>query len=396
MRGGSSTRAGSFAMTKRPHVALIVETSTAYGRRVLKGITHYVRSHQPWSIFLEQRALTTKPPAWLEGWKGDGIISRATDRRLAEALTRSKIPVVDLTDRHGDAGFPLIRSDDEAIGRLAAEHLLGRGFRRLAFCGFARESWSKRRLAAFADAAREAGASCDRFETPWFGSDVSWEEEQDLLTAWLRDLPRPVGVMACNDVRGQHVIDACARIGLAVPEEVAVIGVDDDELLCDLCDPPLSSVIANPQRVGYLAAELLDALIHGKQPPARVQMVEPLGIATRQSTDIAAIDDPDIALAVKLIRENACKGLNLDELLAAVPLSRSILERRLRKHLGLSPLGLIRQTQIKRIQQLLVETDLPLEQIGPLAGFKHAEHMCVVFKREVGQTPGTYRRQTRG
>jgi LacI family transcriptional regulator len=383
-------------MTRRPHVALIVETSSAYGRRVLRGITAYVRSHQPWSIFLEQRALTTRPPGWLEGWKGDGIISRATDRRLAEALVRSRIPVVDLTDRHGDAGFPQIRSDDEAIGRLAAEHLLGRGFRCLAFCGFERESWSKRRLDAFAEAAREAGASCDRFETPWFGSDVSWEDEQADLTAWLKGLPRPVGVMACNDVRGQHVIDACARIGVAVPEEVAVIGVDDDSLLCELCDPPLSSVIANPERVGYLAAELLDALIRGERPESRVQTVEPLGIATRQSTDVAAIDDPDIALVVKLVRENACKGLNVDDLLAAVPLSRSILERRLRKHVGLSPLGLIRQTQIKRIQQLLVETDLPLDQIGPLAGFKHPEHMSVVFKREVGQTPGAYRRGARG
>ena len=383
-------------MGKRPHVALIVETSSAYGRLVLKGITRYLRSHHPWSIFLEQRALTTKPPDWLQRWRGDGIISRATDRRLAEAMARSRIPVVDLTDRHGVTDFPLIRSDDEAIGRLAAEHLLERGFRTLAFCGFERESWSRRRHDAFAAAARDAGASCGHFETPWFAPDTSWEDAQGDLTDWLRSLPRPVGVMACNDVRGQHVIDACARIGLAVPEEVAVIGVDDDELLCELCDPPLSSVIANPERIGYLAAEALDGLIAGAAPPPRVRVVEPLGIATRQSTDITAIDDPDIALAVKLIREDACKGISVEELLARVPLSRSILERRLRKHLGLSPMGLIRQVQIKRIRQLLAETDLPLEQIGPLAGFKHPEHMCVVFKREVGQTPGAYRRISRG
>jgi LacI family transcriptional regulator len=383
-------------MKRRPHVALIVETSSAYGRLVLRGITRYVRTHHPWSIFLEQRALTTRPPGWLEGWRGDGIISRATDRRLAETLARSSARVVDLTDRRGETGFPLIRSDDEAIGRLGAEHLLGRGFRTLAFCGFERESWSSRRHAAFAAAARAAGASCAHFATPWFVADTSWEDAQGDLTDWLRSLPVPVGVMACNDVRGQHVIDACARIGLAVPEEVAVLGVDDDEVLCELCDPPLSSVIANPERVGYLAAELLDALMAGARTPAQVQVVEPLGIATRQSTDVTAIDDPEIAVAVKLIREDACKGLTVDDLLARVPLSRSILERRLRKHLGLSPMGLIRQTQIKRIRQLLAETDLPLERIGPLAGFKHVEHMCVVFKREVGQTPGSYRRQSRG
>jgi LacI family transcriptional regulator len=390
-------------VTGRPHVALIVETSSAYGRRVLRGVTRYVRTHQPWSIFLEQRALTTELPGWLKGWRGDGIISRATDRRLVEALAGSKARVVDLTDRHEGAGFPSIRSDDDAIGRLAAAHLLERGFRSLAFCGFERESWSGRRHAAFAAAARLAGAACALYESPWFGPDApDWEDEQEGLTAWLRGLPKPVGVMACNDVRGQHVADACARIGTAVPEEVAVIGVDNDELVCELCDPPLSSVIANPERIGFLAAELLDSMIRrggggaGAETAPEVRTVEPLGVATRQSTDIAAIDDPDVALAVKLIRENACKGITVDDLLARVPLSRSILERRLRKHLSLSPLGLIRQTQIKRIQQLLVETDLPLDRIGPLAGFKHAEHMCVVFKREVGQTPGAYRRQSRG
>ena len=318
---------------------------------------------------------------------------------LAEALAGSRVHVVDLTDRHGGAGFPQIRSDDAAIGRLAAAHLLERGFRSLAFCGFGRESWSQRRHAAFAEAARRAGAACALYESPWFGPDApAWEDDQAGLTAWLRGLPKPVGIMACNDVRGQHVADACARIGTAVPEQVAVIGVDDDELVCELCDPPLSSVIANAERVGYLAAELLDSLIRGGPggESGEVRVVEPLGVATRQSTDIAAIDDPDVALAVKLIRENACKGITVDDLLARVPLSRSILERRLRKHLSLSPLGLIRQTQIKRIQQLLVETDLPLDRIGPLAGFKHPEHMCVVFKREVGQTPGAYRRRSRG
>src|SRR5262249_25053566 len=152
-RGGPEIGPG--AMRKRPHVALIVETSSAYGRLVLKGITRYLRSHHPWSIFLEQRALTTKPPAWLQGWPADGILARATDGRLAELLAGSKIRVVDLTDRHGETGFPLIRSDDEAIGRLAAAHLLERGFRTLAFCGFERESWSRRRHEAFAAAARE-------------------------------------------------------------------------------------------------------------------------------------------------------------------------------------------------------------------------------------------------
>jgi LacI family transcriptional regulator len=384
-------------MARKPHVALIVETSSVYGRRILRGATRYVRSHQPWSLFLEQRALTSKPPAWLKDWHGDGIISRATDRRLAKLLARSGVPVVDLTDRHGDLGLPHIWSDGQAIGRLAAEHLAERGFRYFAFCGFEREHWSRQRQGGFVECAQRSGTVCGVYESPWHGAHAhAWEEEQQDLAGWLRSLPKSAGVLACNDLRGQQVLDACNRAELAVPEEVAVIGVDNDELLCELCNPPLSSVIPNPERIGYQAAELLDRLMAGKRAREREQLIPPLGIATRQSTDVLAIDDPEAAAAVKYISEHACHGATIPDVLAHVTLSRSMLERRLRKYLGRSPQEMIRQTQLKRVRQLLAETDLPLSRIGELAGYKHTEYMCVAFKRAVGQTPGAYRRQAQG
>ena len=381
-------------MARRRRVALIVETSSAYGRRILRGVRRYIHTHQSWSIFLEQRSLTSRTPQWLDDWDGDGIISRTTTKQLVETAARTKIPLIDLTDRHGTFGLPQVWSDDRAIAQLGADHLIERGFRRLAFCGFSRESWSQRRLAEFASIVERLGDTCRVYESPWFGKDAHpWEEEQARIAAWLRTLPKPIGIMTCNDIRGQHVIDACNRIDLAVPEEVAVIGVDDEEEICELCDPPLSSIIPNAELVGYKAAELLDRLMSGKAPEVHQRVIPPLGITVRQSTDVLAIDDPDVAAAVRYIREHACRGAVVEDILEHVPVSRSILERRFRKALSCSPQGLIRRTQLKRVKQLLVDTDLPLAKISELAGFKHHEHMCTVFKREVGDSPGAYRRK---
>lgn len=381
-------------MARRRRVALIVETSSAYGRRILKGIRRYIHTHQSWSIFLEQRSLTSRPPAWLEDWDGDGIISRTTTRHLAESAARTRVPLIDLTDRHSTLGLPQVWPDDRAIAQLGAEHLIERGFRRFAFCGFARESWSRRRMEEFAAIVERPGEPCLIYESPWFGKDAHpWEIEQARIGEWLSGLPRPIGIMACNDLRGQHVLDACRRIDLAVPEEVAVIGVDDEEEICELCDPPLSSIIPNAELVGYKAAELLDRLMSGKVPDILQRVIPPLGIATRQSTDVLALDDPDVASAVRYIREHACRGAVVEDILEHVPVSRSILERRFRKALDCSPQALIRRTQLKRIKQLLVDTDLPLAKISELAGFKHHEHMCTVFKRETGDSPGAYRRK---
>ena len=381
-------------MARRRRVALIVETSSAYGRRILRGVRRYVHTHQSWSIFLEQRSLTSRPPQWLEGWDGDGIISRTTTKQLVEAAAGTKVPLIDLTDRHGTFGLPQVWSDDRGIAELGADHLMERGFRRFGFCGFSRESWSQRRLAEFAAIVERSGETCHSYESPWFGKDAHpWETEQARIGGWLVGLPKPIGIMACNDLRGQHVLDACNRVDLAVPEEVAVIGVDDEEEICELCDPPLSSIIPNAELVGYKAAELLDRLMSGKEPETLQRIIPPLGITTRQSTDVLAIDDPDVASAVRYIREHACRGAVVDDILDHVPVSRSILERRFRKSLDCSPQALIRRTQLKRVKQLLVDTDLPLAKISELAGFKHHEHMCTVFKREVGDSPGSYRRK---
>ena len=382
-------------MAERPHVALMIETASVYARRILSGISHYLDSHRPWSIFLlDYSELGASLPRWLTSWHGDGIICRSLAPRSAEHLRRLNIPVVNLNDFGSDLWLPLIRSDDRAIGRLAAEHLRQRCFRHFAFCGFTDTHWSRQRRDGFLAALGGTETFCGEHESPWVGRrSHSWEREQDEIGRWLLSLPKPLGVLAGNDGRGRQVVDACQRVNLVVPEEVAVIGVDGDELLCELCNPPLSSVVPDSERIGYEAAALLDRLMAGGRSPRRQWLIPPLGVVTRQSTDVLAIDDPDLTAAVRYIREHACQGTTMRELLEQVPLSRTILERKFRKHLGHSPQDEIRAVQLQRIKQLLAETHLPLNRIAALAGYKHPEYMSIAFKRATGQTPGRYRRQ---
>ena len=379
------------------HVALIIETSSIYGRDLLAGIVRYMRMHDRWSVFLEQRDLFKQPPRWLNKWHGDGIISRATTPRLLDAISDTGVPFVELTDRKGDVEFSQIRSDDAAIGKMGAEHLLERGFKRFGYCGYKGEAWSKRREESFVKTIdQKSSGSCSLYNSTWQGRNArNWEDEQRCIIEWLQTLTPPFAVMACNDIRGRQIIDACSELDLAVPEQVVVVGVDDDELLCRMCSPPLSSVIPNAQAVGFRAAEVLASLMDGKSPASEVQLIEPLGVATRQSTDVVAIDDPDIAAALRYIREYACRGITVAEVVRDNSVSRSTLERQVRKYLGRTPQEEIRFVQIKRARELLISTDLSAEQIAPLCGFEHPEYLHVVFKRVTGTTIGVFRKQAK-
>jgi len=380
-------------MARRPRVLLMVETSLAFGRSVLKGVSQYLVAHGPWSLYLDLRELLIAAPDWLETWDGEGIISRATTPELAAQLNRRGIPTIDLTDIRGDLGLHHIWVDHQAVGKLAAAHLLERGFRQFAFCGYSDHDWSRKRQEGFLGAIEDLGTPVAIHNSPWDTSRGSrWEQQQHEIARWLKELPRPLGVMACNDLRGHQVLEACRRSGISVPEEVAVIGVDDDELLCGLCDPPLSSIVPNAEKIGYEAAAMLDRLMQGQKTRERILTVEPLGVVTRQSTDVLAINDQLVAAAVRFIREHACEGITVEDILHSVPLSRSVLEKRFRKYVGRSPQSEIRNVQLKRVRQLLAETDMTLENIAQRTGYAHTEYMSVVFKRETGQTPGQYRR----
>lgn len=379
-------------MKKRPAVALLIETSNAYARGLLEGIVSYVRAHDPWSIYLPEQGRGAAPPSWLARWRGDGIIARIETEEIAEAVRRVGVPVIDVSAARFVPSVPWVETDDEAVARLAAEHLLERGFRHLAFCGELRFNWSKWRGEHFLRCVRAAGFDCHVYQAAVpKRRGRSWDEEHQALIDWVRTLPRPVGVFACYDIKAQQLLDACRDASVMVPEELAVLGVDNDYLLCSLASPPLSSVILDAPRAGYLAASLLEELLAGGSVAAEGHFLAPLGVLARQSTDVLALEDRDIVAALRLIREHACDGLNVAELLREVPLSRRVMEARFRKAIGRTPHEEILRVKMARAQQLLLGTNLNLPDIAQRVGFPHAEYLSVAFKREVGQSPREFR-----
>lgn len=380
----------------RPQVALLIETSNAYARGLLEGITAYIREHNPWSIYISEHGRGDAVPHWLSGWQGDGIIARIENRRIARAVAERKLPTVDLSAANLLAGVPWAETDDAAIATLAFEHLLERGFRHVGFCGLDEYNWSRCRGQTFAQLAKEAGCDCAMHAAATLGERAAdWSADQKDLTRWVRSLPKPVGVLACFDIRGRQLLDACRAAGLRVPDDVAVIGVDNDPVLCELADPPLSSIAPDTRRTGYVAAELLDQMMSGKSVPPDPHFIAPLGVVARRSTDAFAIEDPDVSAAARFIREHACEGIGIDQLLQTIPLSRRVLESRFKKLLGRTPHDQIVRVQVEKAKELLTQTDLPLKTIARRIGVPHAEYFNVMFKRSTGQPPGAYRRHRR-
>lgn len=379
-------------MRPLPKVALLVETSNAYARELLHGIRAYIRENRPWSVFLAEHGRGDAPPAWLRGWRGDGIIARVETPRIAEAVRQTGLPVVDVSAARLVPEAPWLETDDHAIARVAAEHLRERGFQQFGYCGDPRFNWSNWRRAAFVKFLAGAGFECSVLEAKGDARGVaSWESDLRAIERWIRGLPKPVGVFACYDIRGMQVLEACRRLGVAIPDEVAVLGVDNDELLCDLADPPLSSVIPNVRRTGYEAAALLERVMRGEKVALGGRLFEPLGVATRQSTDVIAVSDPHLSQAVRFIRQHACDGITVADVLKVAPLSRRVLEQRFRKFLGRTPHDQILAVKLERVKRLLAETDLSLTLIAERAGFQHEEYLSVVFKKHMGVTPTDFR-----
>lgn len=392
-------------MPGRRTIALLIESSRAYGRGLLRGIAKYANGPANWGLLHQEWELDEKMPAWLVKGSCDGVIARIETTAQLRALRKLAVPVVDLRGLRRYPDTPLIETDDQVVSRLAADHLLARGFRSLAYCGIAGANYSSNRRQHYVDYLRGVGIEPLIYEglavprgatTRQRESEAMFHERE--LGHWLEKLPKPIGMMACNDIRGRQVLSACRDRKILVPDEVAVIGIDNDEVLCELANPPLSSVIPATERIGYEASELLDRMLRGKAPGFELQLVQPLGIATRRSTDIMAIEDPVIKTAIQFIRENVCANIKVPDVLEFLSqrlpdqsISRSTLERKFFHLLGRSPKDEILRVRIERIRQLLLETNDSVATIASSVGMDHAEHLSAIFKRETGDTPGAYR-----
>ncbi len=378
-----------------PRVVLLIESSRASGRSMLKGIADYAHHQGPWSFYWETGGLEKAWPV-IKRLDADGIILRDVD--VLDDVLALGIPAVVVGHRHEEVlGQVNVITDSANIGRLGAAHLLDCGFKHFAFCGLSqahqeRTPWSAVRQESFCAQILHAGFTAPAcYELASFSQD--WANERAALADWLKSLPQPVGLLACNDDCGQRVMEACRVAGLAVPDAVGVIGVDNDELVCGLSDPAMSSVAIGFERAGYEAAEALDRLMKGTRRVPRQIFVRATHVVARRSTDVVAMEDAQLVKALRFIRDHAREPVDVKSVARAAGLSRRALERRFRVNLQRSVLDEIRRLRTDQIARLLVETTLPVSAIAESLGFADVQHFARYFRAGKHASPLAYRRQ---
>jgi LacI family transcriptional regulator len=380
-----------------PKVALLVETSRGFGREFLLGMARYSRLHGPWSFHITPGDCKQVVPK-MKQWGGTGIIARISDERTAKAVLDANLPTIAIGLTHEQmrpdnplSKFSEISSDPGEVSRLAADHLIERRLQHFAYIGSDQRGWSCRREKAFREYLLKRGFNPFVYTPPRLRKDRVWEREQAFLASWMSRLPKPIGVFACDDDRGRDVLEACKLAGLKVPEDVAVVGVDNDEVFCELADPPLSSIALNAETAGYRAAALLDAMMQGRVRKRQQIVVESLGVVRRRSTDIVAVDDADIANALQFIRRQHGRTISVDQVADEVGMSRRSLEKRFREMIGRSILEEIQLTRLERAKRLLRETTFPISKVAEMAGFGSAGYFIQFFQKQIGSTPRKYR-----
>jgi LacI family transcriptional regulator len=375
-------------------VALVVDVTAGFFADAVRGIATYARPNRPW-VFrtLTPRALDLRR---LRGWAPDGIIAAVHSRTMAGALLSLNRPVVNIGIA-SDTGMPDVANDDVAIGQVAAEHLLSRGLRHFGYIGHDRRDVLDGRRRGFTQRVRRSRFRVHEFYLPIqvARSRFSLAKDERAMIDWLRSLPRPAGVMACNDDRGWEVMEACRQAGLRIPDDVALIGVDNADPLCRLSFPPLSSVAVAAQRIGYEAAVVLDKMMAGGRPPRRPLRIPPLGVVTRQSTDVVSVDDAQVAAALRFIRQNGNRLLRVSDVARAAASNRRTLERKFRELLASTIHDRIQEERVSRAKTLLSETRLPMTDVAEQSGYRNQAALSVAFRRALSATPTGYRRKMR-
>jgi LacI family transcriptional regulator len=376
-----------------PQVALLVETALGSGRQILKGISQYVHEKNNWDVFHYTGSLGAMIPEVLSNWEGDGIIARINNKEVLDVINSKGVPIVDVLGNCPESEFPKVINDNEAITRMVLEHFEIRGFRSYAYLGVESEFWALEREQAFDrfSETMEGPFSCLKISHALKQSST-WTAYLSHLCPWLKSLPKPVGIYICSDQFAPDIIAACSATGFRIPEDVALIGVDNDLAFCEVLRPSLSSVRANHTQVGYTAASLLTEMMNGKTDVPNITRITPYAIEVRQSTDVFALQDDGLKRALIAIKERACAGVTVDEIAELTGYSRSVLQRKFRKTLGRSVHDLVVNVRINRAKELLTMTDIPIVEIALQAGFNHQEYLGMVFKRSTGFAPAQYRR----
>ncbi|MGR5143414.1 XylR family transcriptional regulator [Photobacterium sp. DNB23_23_1] len=393
-------------MDQRFRITLLFNANKVYDREVIEGIGEYLQASQcEWDIYLEEDFTTHLDN--FKSWQGDGVIADFDNPQIKGLLNNSQIPVVGVggSYEHDDdyPSIPYVATDNEALIDLAYQHLREKGLENFAFYGIKNDHtnrWAHEREKAFRRIIEREGYS----SSVYLGNQTNpntWQYDMNRLADWLQRLPTPTGIIAVTDSRARHLLQMCEQLNIMVPDKVAVIGIDNEEIARYLTRVSLSSVGQGCKEMGYRAAKILHKHIQAKQltpqspprqspTPPRI-LVAPTKVHERQSTDFQALKDPYVIQAMHFIRHNACKGIKVEQVLSYVNISRSNMEARFKDEQGHSIHQEIHNSKLKRASNLLQTTSLPIAEISDLCGYPSLQYMYNVFKKNLGHTPKEHR-----
>jgi len=336
----------------------------------------------------------------LPDWQGDGVIAIANNPKQLAALLEKKLPVVNAGSRLVDSRLANVVCDSESIGKMAAEHLLDCGLRNLLFVGQLKWNDERLRHKAFVNRVAEAGLQCETLKLTvgeYLAPDSSAHYRPNLkqLSVALQGVAKPVGICAPNSVLARYVSDVAQKIGFVVPDDVAVLGVNDDPIVCESTKPPLSAVAQPSEQIGVEAAKCLDLLMRRKVKRPPTILLPAMGTVARRSTDVMAIEDEDVRIAMRYIRENADQPIEVSDVASNVAVSRRTLETKFKRILGRTPSLELRQARMELAKKLLMDSDQPITQIAFAAGFNSRQVFSNMFRKETGMTASAFRRRFR-
>jgi len=374
-------------------IAVLVETDNSWGRSVVRGVADFASKFGPWNLLIDPRD-SSHGWALPDRWQGDGIVARISTPLQLEELVATGLPIVNVEDIFENLpGIGQVLTDERIRAEFALSHFNERGFRHFAYFAPPSHDYSRKREQAFSAAVRKAGLEC-RVYRPGYrvGRRISRDEQHNRVARWLNHLPRPVAVLAVDARRARQLAEICSLEDISIPDEVAILAGDHDELLCTLSSPPLSSITVASQRIGHEAAAMLHQVIGGAAPPSEPIEIAPICVTSKQSTDVLAIDDPLIVNALRFIQSHAFQGIVVDDVLREVPVSRRHLELKFKKYFGRLPAEEIRRLRMERGKQLLSQSDLSVESIAAACGYAGATQFGVAFRKQYGETPLAFRK----
>lgn len=387
-------------MPKTKNILLLVESSLVYGRKVALGVSHYAREQGDWMLYIEPRDLFSPSRLLAQGWTGDGIITRTVGENMRNALNRVTCPIVELL---GNRETIEVMSDTYRSMELCIKHYQEKGVSSFAFYGFGRNWWIDGHKQNFLEITHRYGLDARCFvDTSTKASDLlpQWSEQYEKsLVGWMKTLPPQTGFIVPADYQAIDLLNTCQMIGIAVPEQMGILGMNNDEYLCNLTTPPLSSLDENLEMIGYRAAELLDHKMTKRKAKGNAHkvihpiLVPPKGVVVRQSTEICTVEDEDVATALRYIAEFALQGISIADVVNHVGISRSTLYRRFQQALHRSPKDEIVRIRMEHAKFLLAKTNVSIHTIALKTSYPVVRYFTAVFHSYTGQTPANYRRE---